>query len=78
MLVEVLLPLGKFIVAASGLAGIGNSDEIKVHKVKGNLVMIGDLKSDICKSAPLSPRVNVAAAKQADTILDYVLNPSGG
>lgn len=73
MLVEELLPLGKFIVSCSGLAGIGNSDEVKVHKIKNNLVMIGDLKSDISKSAPLSPRVNVAAAKQADTILDYVL-----
>ena len=73
MLVEELLPLGKFIVSASGLAGIGKSDEIKVHKIKNNLVMIGDLVSDISKNPPLSPRVNVAAAKQADTILDYVL-----
>ena len=74
MLVEELLSLGKFIVSASGLAGIGKSDEIKVHKIKNNLVMIGDLESDISKNPPLSPRVNVAAAKQADTILDYVLN----
>lgn len=55
MLVEEFLPSGKFIVSASGLAGIGNSDGIKVHKIKNNLVMIGDLESDISKNSPLSP-----------------------
>lgn len=73
-LLEELLIMGKFIVAVSGLGGIGSSDEIKIHKVKENLVMIGDLKSDICQKPALSPRVNVAAAKQADVILEYVIN----
>jgi sulfur carrier protein ThiS adenylyltransferase len=73
MLVTELLSLGKFIVSASGLAGIGNSDEIKVHKLKNNLVVIGDLKNDISGHPPLSPRVNVASAKQADIILAHVL-----
>ncbi|MEW6170898.1 MAG: sulfur carrier protein ThiS adenylyltransferase ThiF, partial [Candidatus Omnitrophota bacterium] len=74
MLVEELLGLGKFIVSVSGLGGIGASDEIKIHKVKKNLIIIGDLKSDICQKPALSPRVNIAAAKQADVILEYVLN----
>lgn len=73
MLVEELLCTGKFIVAASGLGGIGSSDDIKVHRVKDNLVMVGDLRSDISKKPALSPRVNIAAAKQADVILEYVL-----
>ncbi|MDP2922488.1 MAG: sulfur carrier protein ThiS adenylyltransferase ThiF [Candidatus Omnitrophota bacterium] len=73
MLVAELLSLSKFIVSASGLGGIGNSDEIKVHKVKDNLIIVGDLKTDICKHPPLSPRVSIAAAKQADIVLDYVL-----
>jgi sulfur carrier protein ThiS adenylyltransferase len=73
MLVSELLALGKFIVSASGLGGIGNSDEIGVHRIKDNLVMVGDLKTDICQHPPLSPRVNVAAAKQADVILARVL-----
>lgn len=73
MLVAELFSLGKFIVGASGLGGIGNSDEIKIHRLKENLVIVGDLKTDISKHPPLSPRVNVAAAKQADIILDYVL-----
>ncbi len=74
MLVEKLLPLGKFIVSVSGVGGIGDSDAIQVRRLKDKLVMIGDLKSDISKKPPISPRVNIAAAKQADTILDYLLN----
>lgn len=72
-LLEELLIIRKFVVAVSGLGGIGSSDDIKIHRVKENLVMIGDLRSDICQKPALSPRVNVAAAKQADVILEYVL-----
>ncbi|MGB3241269.1 MAG: sulfur carrier protein ThiS adenylyltransferase ThiF [Candidatus Omnitrophota bacterium] len=74
MIVSHLLDTDKFIVSASGLAGFGNCDEIKVHNMKKNFVMIGDLKSDSSENPPLSPRVNVAAAKQADVILEHVLN----
>lgn len=73
ILLERLLQMKKFIVAVSGLGGIGSSDEIKMHRIKDNFIMIGDLKSDICQKPALSPRVNVAAAKQADAILEYVL-----
>jgi len=74
LLVEAFLATNKFIVSASGLAGVGNSDEIKVHAIKKNFFLIGDLKSDSCDAPPLSARVNVAAAKQADVILNYVIN----
>jgi sulfur carrier protein ThiS adenylyltransferase len=74
MLVGSLLGSGKFIVSASGLGGYGASDEIKVRKVKDGLVIVGDLESDICSKPAFSPRVNIAAAKQADTILEYVLS----
>ena len=72
MLVAELLPLHKFIVAVSGLGGCGGSDNIRVHRIRENLIMIGDLQSDIALWPALSPRVNIAAAKQADTILEYV------
>lgn len=74
MLVEELVGSGKFIVAVSGVGGIGSSDDIKIHKIKENLVLIGDLKSDIIHKPPVSPRVNIAAAKQADIILSHVFN----
>jgi len=73
MIVSKLIKSNKFIVSASGLCGVGNSDDIRVHRIKKNLVVIGDLESGVDKLLPLSPRVNVAAAKQADVILEYVL-----
>ena len=73
MLVEKLLPTGKLIVAASGLCGYGRCDNIKVHRLKENLIIIGDLKTSTDCMAPISPRVNIAAAKQADVVLEYVL-----
>ncbi|MFA5276164.1 MAG: sulfur carrier protein ThiS adenylyltransferase ThiF [Candidatus Omnitrophota bacterium] len=73
MLANQLLSEGKFIVSASGLGGVGSSDEIKVHKLKENLIIVGDLKSDIKDRPALSPRVSIAAAKEADIVLEYVL-----
>ncbi len=74
MLIGELLKLGKFTVSASGLGGIGASDDIKVHKIKNNLIIVGDLKSDIDKKPAFSPRVNIAAAKQADLALEFIVN----
>ncbi len=73
MLVAQLLPCVKLIVAVSGLGGWGNSDSIKTHKIKDNLIIIGDLESDISARPALSPRVNIAAAKQADIILEFII-----
>ena len=73
MLVENMLLTKELIVSASGLCGFGNCDDIKVHRLKKNLVIIGDLKTSTNCMAPISPRVNIAAAKQADIILEYVL-----
>ena len=73
MLVAALLSSGKLIVSASGLGGYGSSDDLKVRKLKPNLILIGDLASDIEKSPALSPRVSIAAAKQADVVLEYVV-----
>ncbi len=73
MLVAGILPLGKFIVTASGLGGFGASDELQVHRLKPHLVLIGDLASDIEKAPALSPRVSIAAAKQADAVLEFVV-----
>jgi sulfur carrier protein ThiS adenylyltransferase len=73
MIAECLLSDGKFIVSASGIAGYGGSDRIKTHKVKHNLVIIGDLATDISDAPPLSPMVNIAAAKQADAVIEYIM-----
>ena len=75
MLVEAYLSSDKLLVAASGLAGWGNSDQITTHKIRENFYLIGDLVSEVSENLPpISPRVNIAAAKQADVILSYILN----
>ncbi|TCT15647.1 sulfur carrier protein ThiS adenylyltransferase [Natranaerovirga pectinivora] len=74
LIIQELIKEKEFIVAASGLAGWGNSDEIKTHYIRQNLVIIGDLKTEVGEDTPpISPKVNIAAAKQADAILEYVL-----
>ena len=73
MLLEELIGEKDLIVSASGFAGYGSSDDIRVNRIKDNFILIGDLKSDSSEKPPLSPRVNVAAAKQADVILEHVL-----
>jgi len=74
MLVEAMLNFGKFVVAVSGVGGIGSNDDIKIHRIKKDLIMVGDLKSDINLKPALSPRVNIAAAKQADLVLEFVIS----
>lgn len=61
------------LVAASGLAGWGRSDEIRCRRVSGDFYLVGDESREVTAShPPLAPRVNIAAAKQADLILEYV------
>ena len=77
LLVEKLLTRKDLIVSASGLAGYGKSDAISTRYPKKNLALIGDLRSGVSAALPpFAPRVAVAAAKQADVILEYILTTS--
>ena len=76
-LVSELMHTDKLIVAASGLGGFGSSDEIRVHRIHHKVFIVGDLQSDVSKKPALSPRISLAAAKQADVIIDYVLRHHG-
>ena len=74
MLVERLISEKELIVSASGIAGFGNSGRIKIHRLKKNLIIVGDLATDISEAPPLSPIVNIAAEKQADAVIEYVIS----
>ena len=64
----------KTVVSASGLAGWGRSNEMKVRRVGRNLVLVGDCASDIRSGlAPQSARVGIAAAMQANAVLALLL-----
>ncbi|MBM7855436.1 sulfur carrier protein ThiS adenylyltransferase [Desulfohalotomaculum tongense] len=74
MLVEAFIYTDKLLVAASGIAGWGKSDDIKVRRVKDNFYIVGDMVSAVREDCPpMSPRVNIVAAKQADVVLSWVL-----
>ena len=72
MLVNAALTANLPVVCASGIAGYGNSDAIHIRRM-GNAYTVGDFTSDIATLPPLAPRVTVAAAKQADLVLELVL-----
>lgn len=74
MLLHAVLPLGKPVVAASGLAGWGRSAQITQRRIGKDLILIGDTTSDIRSGlAPVSPRVGIAAAMQANAVVALLL-----
>ncbi|MDO7788093.1 sulfur carrier protein ThiS adenylyltransferase ThiF [Desulforamulus aquiferis] len=74
LVVETYLGGGKLVVAASGLAGWGQRDQIKTHRIKDDFFVVGDLVTEVDEnSPPVAPGVVLAAAKQADVVLSYFL-----
>ena len=74
MLLHALLPLGKPIVSASGIAGWGRSLAIGQRRIGKNLILIGDTSSDVSNGlAPFSPRVGIAAAMEANAVVALLL-----
>lgn len=74
MFLGALLPSGKPIVAASGLAGWGRSNEMVVRRLGRNLVMVGDGRAGVADDLPpTSPRVGIAAAMEANSVIALLL-----
>lgn len=64
----------KKIVAASGLAGYFSSNSIITKKMKDNLYIVGDNKSESKPGCGLmAPRVGIAANHQANMVLRLIL-----
>jgi sulfur carrier protein ThiS adenylyltransferase len=75
MIVEKYMQSEKLLVAASGIGGWGDFDGIIVKKVRDTFFIVGDNVSEVSKTCPpLSPGVNVAAAKQADIVFTYIMS----
>ncbi len=73
MLVSAFASSGRKLVTASGLAGWGRSNAMKVRKM-GNIVAIGDGETSVGDgAAPVSPRVGIAAAMQANAVVSLLL-----
>ncbi len=73
MFIRETVSWGKPVVAASGLAGWGRSNEMRVRKVGKNLYLVGDLSAGVGELPPESPRVGLAAALEANTVAALIL-----
>ena len=74
LLVEAFINSAKLLVSASGLAGYGSSDRIVTRKIHDCFFLIGDSVSAVNEwLMPYAPCVSIAAAKQADVVLNWVL-----
>lgn len=75
MIVGEFMGSEKLLVSASGLGGHGMSDRIVTRKVRNNFYLIGDGVSEVgADIKPYAPCVMITAAKQADVVLNWVLN----
>jgi sulfur carrier protein ThiS adenylyltransferase len=64
----------KYIVAASGVAGYGENNEIKTVRLSSKIFIVGDQKTAAQPGVGLmAPRVGIAAHHQANTVLRILL-----
>jgi sulfur carrier protein ThiS adenylyltransferase len=78
LIIGAFMHSGKLLVGASGLAGYGESDRIVTRKVNDDFYLIGDAVSEVNDNLkPYAPCVAIAAAKQADVVLSWVLKKAG-
>lgn len=75
MLAEEYIASDKLLVSVSGIGGYGKTDRIITRKVRDNFYLIGDGISEVGENKkPFAPCVMVAAAKQADVVLEWCLD----
>ena len=72
LIVETLAHGPRLLVAASGMGGIGRAGQMRARRLRPGLVVVGDHATP-CAAAtpPLSPGVGMAAAMQADVVLNH-------
>ena len=74
MILSTLMPSGRRLVTASGLAGWGRSNALRVRKLGTKIVAVGDGETGVdADVAPHSPRVGIAAAMQANAVVALLL-----
>jgi len=77
MIIETVLEKmpGIPLVSGLGMAGFGNSNGMRVTRY-GDLYVCGDEMLEVSDDLPpLAPRVGIAAAMQANTVLEILLRP---
>lgn len=67
----------KYLVAASGMAGFGDADDIKTRKITSHFYLCGDGVSDVAHDGLVSSRVMLCAAHQAHAVLQILSKKEG-
>lgn len=63
----------KILIAGIGLAGIGKTDTLMVHR-SGNLIVCGDQASEVTDTNPLfAPRVGIVSNMEANEVLEVLM-----
>lgn len=69
----------KYLIAASGMAGFGNANDVKTRKITEHFYVCGDLVSNVGDGVGIvSSRVAICAAHQAHKALQILLNTERG
>ena len=75
MMAEAFMADPRMLVCVSGIGGWGNSDRIKTRRLRESFYVIGDGESEISATRPpTSAIVGLAAAKQADVVIETILD----
>lgn len=68
----------KYLIAGSGMAGLGSANLIKTRKVTSRFILCGDETSDVSDSIGLvSSRVMLCAAHQAHAVIRLIAGETG-
>lgn len=75
MLLGAFVGSGKKLVTASGLAGWGRSNAIRLRTMGRDVIAVGDGETGVAADvAPVSPRVGIAAAMEANAVVALLLD----
>ena len=65
----------KYVIASSGMAGLGSANEIHTRKISDRFYLCGDEKSDVSDGVGLiASRVMLCAAHQAHIVIEILAN----
>jgi sulfur carrier protein ThiS adenylyltransferase len=78
MMAEAFMADPRLLVCASGIGGWGRSDRIRTRRVHDAFYLIGDEWSEVSAALPPTAAiVGIAAAKQADVVVERILSERG-
>jgi sulfur carrier protein ThiS adenylyltransferase len=75
MMADAFMAGPRLLVCASGIGGWGGSDRIRTRCVGDTFCLVGDERSEVSAALPPTAAiVGLAAAKQADVVVERILN----